>query len=151
MCKAGTGAVPTDISFGSGDTLAPPRLCKQLHRCVEAWKLCCWCIIFQAHGCCCKGYWKHGSLSKHTALPLQARDGCCCPGWRHMRGRLIATPSQSHYHHGSPVSAAWQRHLLLCCFGRSFATITSCQVRAATLTANNGVASSQPVFSSSDF
>ena len=86
MCKAGTGAVPTDLSFGSGDTLVPlnawPRLCKQLHRCVEAWKLCCWCIIFQAHGCCCKGYWKHGSLSKHTALPLQARDGCCCPGWR---------------------------------------------------------------------
>ena len=22
------------------------------------------------------------SVSKHTALPLQARDSCCCPGWR---------------------------------------------------------------------
>ena len=22
------------------------------------------------------------ALSKHTAPPLQARDGCCCPGWR---------------------------------------------------------------------
>ena len=94
--------------------------------------------------------YQHGSplLAWHRHLFL------CCFGRCFATITLscqVVTPSQSHYHHGSPVSAAWQRHLLLCCFGRSFATITSCQVRAATLTANNGVALSQPVFSSSDF
>ena len=34
------------------------------------WKLCCWCIIFQVHGCCCKGYWKHGILFPSTRRPL---------------------------------------------------------------------------------
>ena len=34
------------------------------------WRLCCWCIIFQLHGCCCKGYWKNGILFPSTRRPL---------------------------------------------------------------------------------
>jgi hypothetical protein len=66
--------------------------------------------------------------------------------WEMLRHHHFVLPSCN----SEPVSlSSWQPSISS--MAASFATITSCQVGAATLTANNGVASSQPVFSSSDF
>ena len=81
---ADTGALATDLSFGSGDTFGHllsrwtlGRDCGYwtivINSCiaVETWKVWCWCVIFQAQRLYEARY---SLLSKHTALSLH---GCC--------------------------------------------------------------------------